>query len=197
MDAAQFLDAQFSEHAELVDRTRLAVREPFIRLVGACIACLDMGGKILFFGNGGSAADAQHLAAELVVRYRRNRKALAALALTTDTSTLTACSNDFAYEDIFARQVEALARPGDVCIGISTSGKSPNVLKALKAAREIGAIPGGLSGGTGALMVGVADPLLVVPSPVTARIQEMHILLGHALCDLVEQLAAPGAALAH
>ncbi len=93
MDAAQFLDAQFSEHAELVERTRLAVREPFVRLVGACVACLDKGGKILLFGNGGSAADAQHLAAELVVRYRRNRKALAAIALTTDTSILTACSN--------------------------------------------------------------------------------------------------------
>jgi D-sedoheptulose 7-phosphate isomerase len=197
MDAAQFLDAQFSEHAELVERTRLAVREPFVRLVGACVACLDKGGKILLFGNGGSAADAQHLAAELVVRYRRNRKALAAIALTTDTSILTACSNDFTYDDIFARQVEALARPGDVCIGISTSGKSPNVLKALKAAREVGAVAGGFTGGNGALMVGLADPLLVVPSSVTARIQEMHILLGHALCDLVEQLAAPGGALAH
>ncbi|MGE5505456.1 MAG: SIS domain-containing protein, partial [Actinomycetota bacterium] len=119
--------------------------------------------------------------------YRRNRKALAAVALTTDTSTLTACANDFSFDEIFSRQVEALARPGDVLIGISTSGKSPNVLKALEAARAVGCIPAGFAGRDGGPMVKVADPLLVVPSDVTARIQEMHILLGHALCDVIEQ----------
>jgi D-sedoheptulose 7-phosphate isomerase len=114
------------------------------------------------------------------------------LALTTDTSTLTACANDYAYDDIFARQIEALLRPGDVALGISTSGNSPNVLKALEAARTMGGIAAGLSGRDGGQMVGLCDPLIVVPSTMTARIQEMHILIGHALCDVLEQRLRPG-----
>ncbi|EME70504.1 phosphoheptose isomerase [Paramagnetospirillum caucaseum] len=191
MKFAAFLDQQIAEHAETLAVTGAAVREPFQHLVQACIDSLAAGGKILFFGNGGSAADAQHLAAELVVRYRVNRKAIAAVALTTDTSILTACSNDFSYEEIFSRQVEALGRPGDVAIGITTSGNSPNVLTALAVARDMGLVAAGLAGRDGGKMVGLADPLLIVPSMVTARIQEMHILIGHALCDQVEAMAAP------
>lgn len=187
MDARQFLADQFADHERTLAATRDAVAGPFLALVETCSRALAAGGKILFFGNGGSAADAQHLAAELVVRYRINGRALAAIALTTDTSILTACSNDFTFDDIFARQVEALMKPEDVAIGISTSGNSPNVLKALEAARALGGTAAGLAGRDGGKMVGVADPLVVVPSGVTARIQEMHILLGHTLCDLLEQ----------
>ncbi|SEH64554.1 D-sedoheptulose 7-phosphate isomerase [Magnetospirillum fulvum] len=189
MDFADFLDEQIAGHAEVLALTGPAVRAPFRHLVEVCLSALAAGGKIVFFGNGGSAADAQHLAAELVVRYRVNRPALAALALTTDSSILTACGNDFSFDDIYARQIEALGRPGDVAIGISTSGNSANVLKALQAARAVGMVAAGLSGRDGGAMVGLADPLLVVPSPVTARIQEMHILIGHALCDRIEAAA--------
>ncbi|MGB8601880.1 MAG: SIS domain-containing protein, partial [Rhizomicrobium sp.] len=140
----------------------------------------------LFFGNGGSAADAQHLATELVVRYRKNRPSLAAIALTTDTSALTAIGNDYGFEDLFSRQVEGLGRKGDVAIGISTSGNSPNVLKALKLARDMGLVTVGFGGGTGGKLPDVCDISLIVPSPVTARIQECHILIGHMLCGAVE-----------
>ena len=191
MTFAAFLDRQIAEHAETLALTGPAVRGPFQRLVQACVDSLAHGGKILFFGNGGSAADAQHLATELVVRYRYNRKALASVALTTDTSLLTACANDFSFEEIFSRQIEALGRPGDVAIGISTSGNSPNVLTALAVARDMGLVAAGFAGRDGGKMVGLADPLLIVPSTVTARIQEMHILIGHALCDQVEATAAP------
>jgi len=187
MDPVQFLGAQIDEHAAVLSLTKDKVAAPFAKLVEACIASIKSGGKILLLGNGGSAADAQHLAAELVIRYNKNRKALAAIALTTDTSTLTACANDFSYEEIFSRQVEALARPGDVVIAISTSGRSPNVIRALKAARDLGVYTAGLAGRDGGDMVALCDTIVIVPSTVTPRIQEMHILIGHALCDLVEQ----------
>ncbi|MBI2240890.1 MAG: D-sedoheptulose 7-phosphate isomerase [Magnetospirillum gryphiswaldense] len=192
MDPRQFLADQFVEHQAVVAATKEAVEAAFGALATACIRSLENGGKILFFGNGGSAADAQHLAAELVVRYRANGRALAALALTTDTSILTACANDYSYDDIFSRQVEALARPGDVLIGISTSGNSLNVLKALQVARDMGCVAAALAGRDGGKLHGVADPLVVVPSQVTARIQEMHILIGHTLCDILEQRLRPG-----
>ncbi|AVM75644.1 D-sedoheptulose 7-phosphate isomerase [Magnetospirillum gryphiswaldense] len=187
MDPRQFLAEQFADHEKTVAATKTMVADAFAQLADACTVALESGNKIIFFGNGGSAADAQHLAAELVVRYRLNGRALAALALTTDTSILTACSNDFSYDDIFARQIEALLRPGDVVIGISTSGNSPNVLKALEAARDRGGVATGLSGRDGGKMTDLCDPLIVIPSNVTARIQEMHILIGHALCDVLEQ----------
>lgn len=189
MDSARFLAGQFDEHAKTLADTRDAVAEPFGRLVAACTRALGAGGKILFFGNGGSAADAQHLAAELVVRYRVNRRAMPALALSTDSSILTACSNDFSYDDVFARQIEALMRPEDVAVGISTSGNSPNVIRALEAARRLGGTAAGLTGRDGGAMRTLCDPVVVVPSTVTARIQEMHILIGHALCDLLERAA--------
>jgi D-sedoheptulose 7-phosphate isomerase len=190
MTIADLYAAEFAEHAGVIEATRAAVQAPFLALAEACIASLRQGGKILFAGNGGSAADAQHLSTELVVRYKANRRALASIALTTDTSLLTAAANDFSFDEVFSRQVEGLARPGDVFIGISTSGNSPNILRALTAAREVGAIPAGLSGRDGGKMVGLAEPLLIVPSPTTARIQEMHILIGHMLCDAIERAFA-------
>ena len=195
MNLEQFYACEFSEHEAVTKATAIGVREPFGRLVGACVASLEAGGKLMFFGNGGSAADAQHLATELTVRYKTDRAAIAALALTTDTSALTAIANDFGYDMLFSRQIEALAKPGDVAIGISTSGESENVIAALVKAREMDVVAAGLSGGDGGRMVLLADPLLIVPTSVTARIQEMHIMLGQMLCNAVEiELGlAPGA----
>ena len=144
------------------------------------------GGKVLIFGNGGSAADAQHLAAEFVNRFLVERPPLAALALTTDTSILTAVANDYDFREVFAKQVRALGRRGDAALGISTSGKSPNVVAGLKAARELGLQTLALSGGDGGPVAASADLALVVPSRQTPRIQEVHITMGHVLCDLVD-----------
>jgi D-sedoheptulose 7-phosphate isomerase len=144
--------------------------------------------KILLFGNGGSAADAQHIAAELVGRFLGERKALPAIALTTDTSALTAISNDYGYEEVFARQVRALGRAGDVAIGISTSGASPNVLRAIDAARQAGLKTIGLTGGDGGALAHHVDvSLRVSASRLSPRIQEVHILVGHVLCELVDR----------
>lgn len=176
-----------SEHKRTIDALEAAVAEPFERLVTASVASLKNGGKILFFGNGGSAADAQHLATELVVRFHENRPSIPAIALTTDTSALTAIGNDFGFLDLFSRQVEGLGNKGDVAIGISTSGNSGNVLKALETAKAKGIVTVGFGGGTGGKMVPLCDISLIVPSPVTARIQECHILLGHMLCAAIEK----------
>ena len=155
------------------------------------IACLEEGGKILLFGNGGSAADAQHIAAEFSIRFLRERKALAGLALTTDTSVLTACGNDYGFESVFSRQLEALARPGDVVIGISTSGTSKNIVAGLQIAKELGcvtvAFTGLPRGDTANLCADLSDHAVVIPSEITARSQECHILAGHILCDLVDR----------
>jgi D-sedoheptulose 7-phosphate isomerase len=151
-------------------------------------AAIKSGNKVLIAGNGGSAADAQHIAAELSGRFVKHRKALPGIALTTDTSALTAIANDYGYEHVFSRQVEALARPGDLFIGISTSGNSEVVLKALRTARELGCKTLGLSGRDGGKMTGLCDLNIIVPADVTARIQEMHILIGHILCQAVDDL---------
>ncbi len=187
MDLDAFFEAEFSEHEEVTRATRAKLGEPFARLVAACAEAIRSGGKIVFFGNGGSAADSQHLATELTVRYSRDRAPIAGLALTTDTSTLTAVGNDLGFDQLFARQVRALVRPGDVAIAISTSGRSRNVVLGLEAAREMGVTAAALSGGDGGDLVGLADPLLVVPSTVTARIQEMHITLCQMLCAALEK----------
>lgn len=152
----------------------------------AWVDALKSGKKVLFFGNGGSAADAQHLAAELCVRYRINRRALAGLALTTDTSVLTAHSNDYGFESVFARQVEALAQPGDVVVGISTSGTSKNVVAGLQAAKEKGCVVVSFTAEKGADCAAVADHAYCVPTSVTAFAQECHLLAGHVLCEYVE-----------
>lgn len=155
-------------------------------IADAWVTALKAGKKIIFFGNGGSAADAQHLAAELVVRYRLNRKALASIALTTDTSILTAHSNDYGFETVFQRQVEALAQPGDVVVGISTSGTSKNVVAGLKAAREAGCVVVSFTGQNGGDCAALAHHAYCVPTPVTAYAQECHLMAGHVLCEFVE-----------
>jgi D-sedoheptulose 7-phosphate isomerase len=186
MDLAAFFKAEFAEHHETARRTETALARPFAELVATCGKAIRGGGKLLFFGNGGSAADAQHLATELTIRYVTDRAAIAAIALTTDTSALTAAGNDLGFERIFARQIEALGRPGDVAIAISTSGRSPNIIAALKQAKAMQLITAALAGKGGGALVGLADHLLVVPSDVTARIQEMHITLGQMLCGALE-----------
>ena len=186
MDVVSFYKTEFAEHVDVTRRTEAALAQPFAGLLAACVRSLRAGGKLMFFGNGGSAADAQHLATELTVRYKKNRAPIAALALTTDTSALTAIGNDLGFDQLFARQIEALGRPGDVAIAISTSGKSPNVIAALKQAKTMGLVTAGLSGKNGGDLAGLADHLLLVPSDTTARIQEMHILLGQMLCGALE-----------
>ena len=187
MNLKSFLDQEYSEHEAVMQAMRASLAEPFMMLCAVAEKALNEGNKIMFMGNGGSAADAQHLAAELIVRYKINRSPLAALALTTDSSTLTAGANDLGYEMIFERQLRALGRKGDLAIGITTSGDSPNVLKALYAAKELGITAAALAGKGGGELEGLADPLLIVPSDSTARIQEMHIFLGHMLCDVLEE----------
>ena len=153
----------------------------------ACIKCLRAGGKILLAGNGGSAADAQHIAGEFVSRFAFDRPGLPAIALTTDTSIMTAIGNDYGYETIFARQIQAHAKPGDIFIGYSTSGKSPNILLAFAEARQSGLLTIGLTGNRGGEMLALCDYLLATPSSDTPRIQEGHAVLGHILCGLVEE----------
>jgi D-sedoheptulose 7-phosphate isomerase len=186
MDRQAFFRGEFAEHETVLKATLAQCEAPFMRLLDAVVAAVRHGGKIMFFGNGGSAADAQHLATELTVRYIKDREPIAAIALTTDTSALTAIGNDLGFEQLFARQLKALGAKGDVALGISTSGKSRNVILALEVAREMGIVPAAFSGGEGGLLKGLADPLLIVPSRTTARIQEMHIMLGQMLCGALE-----------
>ena len=186
MDLDTFFKAEFAEHHDVARRSEQALSGGFAALVRACATSIRGGGKLMFFGNGGSAADAQHLATELTVRYKRDRAAIAAIALTTDSSALTAAGNDLGFERIFARQIEALGKPGDVAVAISTSGKSPNVIAALKQARSMGLVTAAFGAKAGGDMAALADHLLAVPSATTARIQEMHILLGQMLCAALE-----------
>jgi D-sedoheptulose 7-phosphate isomerase len=181
-----FWHAEFTEHEDVTALTRHALSGPFEQLLEAATACIESGGKIFFFGNGGSAADAQHLATELTARYKKDRAAIAAIALTTDTSALTAIGNDYGFERLFSRQIEALGRKGDLAIGISTSGNSPNVLKAFEQCRAQGITTVGFTGQTGGKMIPLCDIALRVPSMTTARIQEMHITLGQMLCGGLE-----------
>jgi D-sedoheptulose 7-phosphate isomerase len=186
MDLAAFFKAEFAEHADVVRNSEAALAGAFAGLVTACVKSIRGGGKLMFFGNGGSAADAQHLATELAVRYKADRAAIAALALTTDSSALTAAANDLGFERVFARQIEALGRAGDVAVAISTSGNSANVVAALQQAKAMQLVTAALGGKGGGAMAGLADHLLLVPSATTARIQEMHILLGQMLCGAIE-----------
>lgn len=157
------------------------------KIAETSLKALQHGNKIMFCGNGGSAADSQHLAAELVSRYKRDRRAIPSIALTTDTSILTSAGNDYGYEYTFSRQVEALGREGDVLIAISTSGNSPNVLRAIKMAKKMGITTVGFTGEKGGAMTELVDLCLNVPCQNTPRIQEVHITAGHALCDILEQ----------
>jgi D-sedoheptulose 7-phosphate isomerase len=188
-DALQLVADRLREGIE-VKRAILASDE-LLKLIHevavACIHALESGGKIILFGNGGSAADAQHIAAELVGRYLRNRRALGAIALTTNTSCLTAIGNDYSYEEVFSRQIEAIGNRADLAIGISTSGNSQNVLRALLAAKKKGLTTVGLTGGNGGKLRNEIDYCLCVPSEQTPRIQEAHIALGHILCEIIEE----------
>ncbi len=176
--SSQSLFEHMARDPDLQERTQNAAE--------ACIRTLRQGGKILLAGNGGSAADAQHIAAELVSRFTFDRPGLSALALTTDTSILTAIGNDYGYERLFARQLQSLGREGDVLIGYSTSGKSPNILQAFEEARRQELVTIGLTGNRGGPMQGLCDHLLEVPSGDTPKIQEGHLVLGHILCGLIE-----------
>ncbi|HEY9109804.1 MAG TPA: D-sedoheptulose 7-phosphate isomerase [Roseateles sp.] len=172
-------------HRALFDRLH-ALQPDIVRAAALITASLRGGGKLLLMGNGGSAADCQHLAAEFTGRFQRERRPLAALALTTDTSALTCIANDYGFEQVFARQLGALARRGDCVVAISTSGRSPNVLRALERAGELGVTRIGLSGRDGGDMAALCELCLVVPHADTARIQEAHIFIGHTWCALVE-----------
>lgn len=183
----QFVTRQLQDHQALFQRIEQELAAPITRLAERLIDTLKIGNKLLIMGNGGSAADAQHFAGEIVSRFRMERPGLPAIALSTDTSIITAIGNDYGFERIFSRQVEALAAPGDAVIGISTSGNSPNVLKALEVARAAGCSTIGLLGKDGGSIKALCDIALIIPSNDTPRVQEGHITVIHILCDLIEQ----------
>jgi len=178
---------EFKEHIKASKKTIESNCKLIEIAANICIDSLKKGNKILIFGNGGSAADAQHIAAEIVGRYKVERKGLPAIALTTDTSVITSISNDYGYLHVFDRQVEALANEGDVLIGISTGGSSTNVISALKLAKELGCRAIGLSGKDGGKFNALCDVNLIAMTEDTPRIQEMHILIGHTICHLIDQ----------
>ena len=182
----EIIENEFNEHIKIA-KSLHKLNDLVASAASICIDCLRNGGKILIFGNGGSAADAQHIAAELVGRYKTNRKGLSAIALTTDTSALTSIGNDFGFKNVFDRQLEALANNNDVAIGISTSGGSSNVINALNVASQLKCSTIGLSGIDGGRMNNVCDLNIIVPSMDTPRIQEAHIVIGHTICHLIDQ----------
>ncbi len=177
---------EFREHLKVSEIAMESIIESIDKAAKLCITSLKNGNKILIFGNGGSAADSQHIAAEIVGRYKVERKGLPAIALTTDSSVLTAIGNDFGYLHLFDRQVEALANEGDVLIGISTGGTSQNVVSAMKLANNIGCNAIGFSGKGGGDLNSLCDVNIVVPSDDVPRIQEMHIFIGHTICHLID-----------
>ena len=177
----------FEESAEVKRRFVQTHADRIVQVAGLVTQALRQGHKLLLFGNGGSATDASHIAAEFVGRYHRDRKPFPAIALGSDQAALTCIANDYGYEELFARQVRAHAQKGDIAIAISTSGNSPNVLRGVEEARALGLTTIGWTGGTGGKLAGLVDHCFLVPSTVTARIQESHITLGHVLCELVEE----------
>lgn len=177
----------FEEHLEVANKTKIELQFVIEEACEKINIAIQSGKKVILCGNGGIAADAQHIAAEFTGRFVKERKALAAIALTTDTSALTAIGNDYGFDKIFERQVEALAAPGDVLIGISTSGNSINVVNAFKKAFDIGCITIALTGNDGGIMSEHSMTNIIVPSSVTARIQEMHILIGHIFCGYIDK----------
>lgn len=176
----------FAEHIAVAERSVAELTEGVAELAAATVRTVHDGGTIFFCGNGGSAADAQHLAAEYVVRFRRERRAVAALALTTDTSVLTAGGNDYGFTMIFARQIEALGRSGDLLVLHSTSGESENLVLAARAGRSAGLLTAGLLAGGGGRLADEVDLAIIVPTDSTARAQEMHLTIGHIVCDIVD-----------
>lgn len=182
----EMINKELQAHKETIEKTINTMTPNIQEASNLMVSTLKNGNKILLIGNGGSAADAQHIAAELTGRYKSERKGLPAIALTTDTSALTAISNDYGYGRVFDRQVEALANKGDLLLGISTSGNSANIISAFHLAKEFGCQTLGMSGKGGGEMSSVCDLNLVIPSDDTPRIQEMHILIGHILCQAVD-----------
>ncbi len=189
---AELIRAQLAESCRVKESFSEELVSRIARLAETAATALASGHKLVFFGNGGSAADAQHLAAELVVRLRDDRPGLAAMALTTNTSVLTAAGNDYGFERIFARQVESMVSSGDILIALSTSGNSPNIVQGVAAGKKRGAFCAALTGETGGALAGQADLLLNVPSRDPQRIQESHITIGHILCSLIESIRFPG-----
>ena len=183
----QTILSELNGHKETVQRTIDTMTDKIEAAAQMAIQTLKAGNKIILFGNGGSAGDAQHIAAELTGRYKTERRGLPGIALTTDTSALTAIGNDYGYDQVFSRQVEALAQKGDLLIGISTSGNSQNVIKALSLASEMGLKTIGMSGRSGGGMNECCDINLIIPSDDTPRIQEMHITIGHIICQLIDE----------
>lgn len=184
MNSEEF-ESAIVDHIQVIQSLR-AQQSLMRSIAGAMQSTIQRGGKILWCGNGGSAADAQHLAAELVGRFRRERSGLASIALTTDTSIMTAVSNDYGFEQVFSRQVKALGNPADLVVGISTSGNSPNVVKALEVAKSLGIFSVAFTGMGGGRLAGLANLTLAIPSQNTARIQEAHIFAGHMLCEWID-----------
>jgi len=180
------IQKEFNDHVATAKFTLDSITDNLEKAALMCIYSLNNDGKIILFGNGGSAADAQHIAAELVGRYKNERKALAAISLSTDTSILTSIGNDYGYDIVFERQIEALANKNDIIIGISTGGKSINVINGITAANKIGCKTIGLSGRGGGDFNKKCNINIIVPATETARIQEMHILIGHIICQLID-----------
>ena len=186
MTSSQIIQRNFLEHIQSIEATKEALSNLILVVSRVMAQSLTSGGTIIWCGNGGSAADSQHMAAELVGRFKKNRRPLRSIALNADTSVLTCVANDFSYEHIFSRQLEAHGRSGDILVGISTSGQSENILRAFKTAKDIGVTTVGLLGKGGGDALAQVDHALVVPSDTTARIQEAHILIGHMFCELIE-----------
>jgi len=181
------IKVNFSDHLEVINKvieSNIGSIESFGDLLASC---LKKNGTIFWCGNGGSASDSQHIAAELVGRFKKDRRALRSIALTTDTSILTSVGNDYGFKEIFSRQLEALGSSGDILVGISTSGNSENIIKSFETAKNLGITTLALMGKNGGKLKGISDHSLTVPSESTARIQEAHILIGHILCDLIEK----------
>jgi len=181
------IKTQFSEHIESFKLASTSLLPPIEEAAKLCINCINNRGKILLIGNGGSAADAQHIAAELVGRFKIDRDAIPAIALTTDSSILTSISNDYGFEQVFERQIDAIAKEIDVVIGISTSGSSKNIINAINLANNKGCSTICLSGGNGGFLKEICNVSIIAPSDETARIQEIHIFVGHTICHLIEQ----------
>ena len=182
----EFFDEQILEHSRVLKKTKETTQQSFIKIVRLCVDIIRNGNKIIFFGNGGSASDSQHLATELCVRFSENRKPISAISLNTDTSVLTAIGNDLGFNHIFSRQIEALGKPNDLVVAISTSGKSKNIIEGLKKSREMQLITVCFTGSNIENIIAYSDEVISVPAKNTSRIQEMHILLGQMLCNAIE-----------
>ena len=182
----EFFDEQILEHSRVLKKTKETTQQSFIKIVHLCVDIIRNGNKIIFFGNGGSASDSQHLATELCVRFSENRKPISAISLNTDTSVLTAIGNDLGFNHIFSRQIEALGKPNDLVVAISTSGKSKNIIEGLKKSREMQLKTVCFTGSNIENIIAYSDEVISVPAKNTSRIQEMHILLGQMLCNAIE-----------